>query len=454
VTRGGVRWALCALAVGVGSARAPGQQRAFVEVQGPERAVVEQSAVFEVVIGWDRAWFDQHAVALSRQRTDVPLHLDVPWLRASDRYVAAVLAPRDGEETRSAAVGDRVVAASLLDDATVAGRAFTRVAVRVRVVPTRAGALELEPARVRYAFATEFRDHLLRGREPVDRQEGATSSAPRQLVVRRLSGAAPADYSGAVGAFAVEWSSGGEQVPVGQPFEVVMSVYGGEESNLDRIRPPSFLDLDGFHVQGVIERPVEVGREFVVSLVPLRVGAAAVDGLSFVRYAPATDEYVRTARASVPVLVAPRRAGVELDPGVEELIRQDERERSGVAAWLRWVFVGLAVVGLTLFRFDRGRRRRSGLATSLASLREALTTGDAQASASAFEALLARVGGGETFASPTCWQSLSERGVTAEGVGRLKELQRALDQARFGGPLPDRADVLAAAETLVGAAKG
>ena len=66
----------------------------------------------------------------------------------------------------------------------------------------------------------------------------------------------------------------------------------------------------------------------------------------------------------------------------------------------------------------------------------------------------ARVGGGETFASPVSWDSLVERGVARQGVARLKDLHAALDQARFGGPPPDAGDVLAAAETLSAAARG
>ena len=59
----------------------------------------------------------------------------------------------------------------------------------------------------------------------------------------------------------------------------------------------------------------------------------------------------------------------------------------------------------------------------------------------------------ELFAE-TVLSFLQQRGVAAEGLSRLKELHAALDQARFGGPMPDPSDVLAAAETLAGAANG
>lgn len=449
-TLAAVTLAVVTLAVGT----APAQERCFVQVRGPSRAVVQQPVFFEVVVGWDREWFEAHAVALSRQPTDAPLHLDVPWLRAPDGYAATVAPPRAPGAPCTVAVGDRVVVAARLADAERDGRAFARLAVRVRLMPTRAGALDLEPARVRYAYATAFRDHLLRGREPLDRQEAATSSARGALQVRRLAGDAPGDFSGAVGAFDVAWLSGGQQVAVGQPFSVEMTVLGGEETNLEQIRAPSPGVLDGFHVQGVIEAPADQGRRFVLELVPLRAGVAAVEGLSFVSYAPDSDAFVRVDAGPVPVRVVPRLPGVELPPGIEQLIEQDARAQGAGASLLRWLFVGLAVLGLAMFRFDRGRRRRGALEHAMAGLRDACAAEDAPATARAFEQLIARVGGGETFASPISWQSLAQRGVAPEGLARLKELHAALDQARFGGPAPDRGDVLAAAETLFQAAKG
>ena len=447
-------WSLPVLALA--AAALPGQEpaRCYVELLGPSRAAVQEPVFFEVVVSWDRAWFERFAVPMSRQPTDVPVYLDVPWLRASDAYIAEVASPRGDAVTLTVAVGGRVVPASRLADVDRGGRAFARARFRGRLLPMRAGAIELAAVTARYAYATEFRDHLLRGREPVDRQEAAASSAPRSLEVRRLRGDAPADFTGAVGEFDVAWLGGGESVPVGQSFEVTMSVAGGEDTNLAQVRAPSVASLDGFHVQAVLERPAEGGRQFSIELVPLRAGLDAVEGLSFVAYAPESDEFVRIVSGPVPVRTTPRRADVALPEGLEELIRQDALARSDGVGALRWLFVALAVAGLALFRFDRGRRRRSRLEAAMTTLRAGLEAGDAAASASAFEALIARVGGGETFASPVSWDSLVERGVARQGVARLKELHAALDQARFGGPPPDAGDVLAAAETLFAAAKG
>jgi len=339
------------------------QERCFVTVDGPARAVVQQPALFSVTVGWDLEWFAAHRVALVRQPTDAPMHLQIPWLRdGDDREVAVVSAP-GGALTASIAVGDRVVEALPLDDEARDGRTFRRVRLTVRLLPLRAGAIELEPVRARYAYATEFRDHLLRGREPVDRQEAGVVSAGRQLDVQPVEGDAPADYGGAVGDFEVELFSGGDEVAVGQPFEVVLTIYGGVDTNLEQVRAPAPSGLDGFHVQGVIEAEVEQGRRFLIQLVPLRAGMAAVEGLTFVTYSPERAAFVRLGGEPVPVRVVPRLDGVALPEGIEALIRQDELLRGGGDAWLRWVFVGLAAGGLGMFLFGRGRRRRAAAAT-------------------------------------------------------------------------------------------
>ena len=228
------------------------QQRCYVTVDGPARAVVQQPALFAVTVGWDVEWFAAHRVALVRQPTDAPMHLQVPWLRDGDGREVEVMSAPGGALTASIAVGDRVFEALPLEDVTRDGRSFRRVRLTVRLLPLRAGVLTLEPVRARYAYATEFRDHLLRGREPVDRQEASVVSDGLQLDVRRLAGDAPEDYGGAVGDFEVELFSGGEEVAVGQPFEVVLTIYGGVETNLAQVRAPVPSGLDGFHVQGVI----------------------------------------------------------------------------------------------------------------------------------------------------------------------------------------------------------
>ncbi len=428
-------------------------ERCFVTVEAPATAFVEQPVEVAVTLGWDRAWFDQFGVAMSRQRPDVPVYLELPWLAFSREREVALLPASSQAET--VAVGDRLVPCARLADVRRGDRDYARVQLRVRWVPLNAGAQQLEAARARYAYATEFREHLLRGREPVDRREGAVTSEALELVVERPGADAPADYTGAVGEFEVRLTSAGQEVCVGEPFEVEMFVFG--DGNVRRFGKPLRVPLDGFYVQGVLEAEGDAAgppaRRFVFDVVPLRAGMTELKGLSLPVFSPRERAFVRLEDGPVPVRVLPRRAGAALPEAIEELVRQDAAAREDGPGWLRWVFVGLAVGGLLLHRFGQRSRRRRELERAMGEVRSALAADDSARAASAFEALLARVGGGQTFAAPIVWESLQKVGVAPDGLARLKELHAALDQARFGGPAPDPDDVLAASETLHHAAR-
>ena len=439
------RWVAMVL---LGGAAAQEPARCFVEVSAAARAFVEQPVSIDVTIGWDRDWFADYGVAMVRRRPDVPIHLEVPWLADSAERLVTVLPLPNGEAAASVAVGGRSESALVLPDVEREGRVFCRAQLRCRWLPLKAGRWDIEPLRLRYAYATEFREHLLRGREPVDRREASVVSVAGALEVRRLVGDAPDDFVGAVGDFQVEVTSGGQEVAVGEVFPVLMRVAGGASTNLERFRKPRIRSPEGFHVQGVLEVPDDEGRAFEISLLALRAGMTSVNGLSFVTYQPLSESFVRLGGEQVPVRVVGRRQGVELPDSVEELIRLDAASNRAGEARLRWVFVGLAVAGLLLFRFGRSRREQGALAAVVGELRAAVAAGDAARMAASFESFLARVGGGRSFAAPIVWESLQRRGVAPEGLARLKELHAALDQARFGGPLPDGQDVLVAVATV------
>jgi|GEM_PF-5378232 len=443
-------WLLCVLAAPL---RAQAPQRCFVEVDVPPGVIVEQPAIIDVTIGWDRAWFSEHAVALVRRPVDAPLHLELPWLGSSSASLVSVMPVADGLEAETIVVEDRLHSALVLEDELRDGASFHRLRLRCRWLPLTAGVQPLMPARLRYAFATEFRDHILRGREPVDRREASVMGDARSLEVRAMPGDAPIGYTGAVGSFEVKLYSGGEEVPVGGSFEVSMEVWGDARTNLERFAKPNFLGLDGFHVQGVIEAPSQRGRRFVASLVALREGETSVDGLSLIAYEPAAEAYVRLGGESLPVRVVARRDDVALPEGIEELIRRDELARSSGVWRLRWLFVALAVAVLLLLRFARRPALRAQLDLVLVDLRAALSVMDAARSAAAFESFLACFSGVKAFEAPSIWEVLRRRGVAPDGVVQLRALHAAFDQARFGGPLPDAGEVFAAVDTLIDAVK-
>ncbi len=428
------------------------EARVFVEVSANAAAYASQPLEVVILVSYDAAWFEEHGVSLFRQRVDVPFHLDVPWLLASpDRAVSVVPCKAELAIAR-VAIGDRIVAGKRLLQVQRDGRSYEQIELRWRWLPLADGVHKIAPVTVRFAYANEFREHLLRGREPVDQQDQRVMSAGSELRVLPIPKDAPSDWAGAVGQFAILATSGGEQVHVGEVFQVEVTIVG--EGNLERlaaIKPPV---VDGFHVQGVVEKRVENARRFVLDVLALRPGLTEMPGVSFVTFAPLARQFATLTSDPVPVRVLPQRPGVALSKNVRELIDEDaaSQEAGMSAAVIRWGFIALMVFGLLLHRRGRARNGKRALHDAVHELRLATTVGgDPERTAEAFERVMTRVAGGGPFSTPSIWKGLQARGVAAEGLERLRALHAELDAARFGGPLPDAEAVMDAVETVVAA---
>ncbi|MFK7741366.1 MAG: hypothetical protein AB8H80_13700 [Planctomycetota bacterium] len=436
--------------------------RLQVSVAAPERAFVQQPVAVTVTVAWQREWFANNGVSLFREAVDVPCHLELPWLRAAPERAVEV-EDFDGQTAVSVVVGERKHRAQPLADVRRNGVVYARVALRIRWLPLAAGDARLAPVRARFAFATAWREHLLRGREPIDREDATVASEAHVLAVAALPPEAPDGFTGAVGQFVLDAISGGERVAVGDEFRIQVSVRG--EGNLSRFRGLPKLQVDGFHVQGVAERKSDRGRRFDVDLVALRAGMTRVPGVSFVAFDPERSEYVTVRSPDVPVVVDPLPADRELDPRVQELVDADRQKRA--PGWTTWAIRGglllLVLLGAWLSRRAvRGRGQRA-IDDAVRALRLSCVQPvgggevDPQQVAERFERVLVLVSGSgreEAFAVPDTWERLQARGVAPAGMDRLRELHQQLDQARYGGELPPAEDLMAAVDTLAAAAAG
>lgn len=408
-------------------------QHVFVDVDGPASAFVGEAVTFVVRIDYDAAWFEEHGVAMSRQRLPLPVHVDVPWLRgASDRAVTW-RAPQPDEPTMPIAVGDRVVSAWSLGEVDRDGRALRRVELRVRWLPRVAGSSPVEPVTLRYRYADEWTDDLLRGRQPVRREAGRAASQQRELMVQPLPTPAPDGFTGAVGAFSLDATSGGERVTVGSSFQIEVTVHG--DGNVAEFAGLSQPKLDGFHVQGIAERRSDdaATRVFVLDLLALRAGVTEVPRVPFVAFSPKERDYVPLRSPAVPVVVDPVPDGVVLPPRVQALVDEDVRMRDLDHAfpWWGWLLGGFVLYGFgwKMLPILRERREQQERRRRLAALREAPWQ-DAQAVADAFQA---------------CVDVLPEPGDDVRALGDR------LEAARFGGGMPERDDVLRVVAAALGA---
>jgi len=446
------RLARAVLSVGVSlvALLAQEEDRVFVEVLYPESAYLSQPVEVVVTLGYDEAWFAEHGVALFRQQVDAPFHVAIPWALPDAEHTVVFVAPKEESGLMRVAVGDRIVSAVRLPPSERAGRTFTLLRLRCRWLPLAAGISSIAPVRVRFAYADEFRDNLLRGREPVDQKQIEVVSAAGRLEVATLPGDAPAAWHGAVGDYSVDATSGGERIHVGESFQVEVTIQGdGNYEQFSTLRPPS---IDGFHVLGVVERRLLGSRLFILDVLALRPGLNEMPGISFVAFSPTAKQYVTTKSASVPVTVLAQREDVAVSQQIQELIDEDRasRDSDDARSPLRWAFVVLAVLGLVLQRRHVQRKGNRSIANAVEQLRLALSQdADPDNVATAFEVVMVRVAGGGAFSAPGVWQDLQARGVAPEGLRQLQSLHAQLDAARFGGPVPKLNAVMGPVETLV-----
>lgn len=428
------------------------ESRVFVHVTGPEVVYASQPAAFVVTIGYEEGWFAEHGVSFFRQQVDVPFHLDIPWLLASPRHAVEIL-PCPPEQTAArVAAGDRIVEGRRIAATKKDGKTFAQIELHCRWLPLSDGPDTVAPVTVRFAYASEFREHLLRGREPVDRQEQRVASTLRELLVQPIPKTAPEAWGGAVGEFAIQATSRGEQLHVGEVFQVEVTITGA--GNIERFAAMQPPVIDGFHVQGVVEKRVPDGRRFVLDVLALRPGVSEMPGVPFVAFSPEANDFLELKSESVPVQVLPQRPDVALAKPIQDLIDADaESQDSGLSqSILRWAFIALMILGLVMHRGGRTRNKKRALRDAVHDLRVATgVSDDPSRQADAFERVITCVAGGGPFSAPSIWKDLAACGVATEGVKQLQSLHEALDAARFGGPLPPAEDIMAAVETVVGA---
>ncbi len=442
------RAVLAALAwcVAVG-AQAPSP--AFVEVELPQAPVVVGQRVPVVVrIGYDAAFFAARAIPWTQQRLDVPFHLVLPWF-AEPARAAVVLAGTTAADAARLAVGDRIGLAVPAGQRAAAGVTYALLELLCYWTPLAAGPQPVPPAVLRWAFTTRFEDHLLSGRQPVDRHEATAMSAAGVLDVRALPPGKPAGCSDAVGTFAVDLQVASPTVRLGAAFALTLTVTG--DGDLQGFAAPPWPPLPGFVVQGLVERRSPTARTLVFDVLPVRPTATAIGPLPFGFFDPAAGAYRTLLAGPVPLRVLPAEAA--LPERVEALVRADAEALAAATArpWWAVALPAAAALAAALF-WGRGWRaratRRAAAAGALRDLAARLPEG-ADAACAAFAALCA-VCAGTADAEPD-FAALQRRGMPAAVVADARALHAQLVGARFGGVAPAPAAVLAAGRALVAA---
>ncbi|MFM1871812.1 MAG: hypothetical protein RL398_1234, partial [Planctomycetota bacterium] len=362
-------WALAALSLATELAAQGGAAVAplFVEVSpATQRGVVEQALQGVLRVGYDAAWFAEHAVPVLAQPLDLPFAVRGDWLDGGDEFAVTFAEAANGPRGAVGSQARRWHAAATVERD---GRRLAIVELPFAFVATAKGAAP-GATDVRYAFASAFTDDFLRGRQPVDRTEASVSAPAPAWTVEALPAAGrPADFGGAVGEFAVALEVPPSAI-VGGESELRLVVTGS--GNLTRFAAPALPQWPGWHLAGLREVGRDGARVFAFAAVPLRDGPLEVPPLRLPAYVPSAGAYreLLTAPTTIPVDANPNLGA--LPPRLAELLARDRAERAAAAAVPAWYWLVVILAGgLTLLgamRTRGKRQRRAQLAAAAAEL--------------------------------------------------------------------------------------
>ena len=264
---------------------------------GRERRFVGEAAAVRVEVRFDRAFFRDHAAPLFQRQLDVPLQVKATWLDGGDAATALPERAQSGGARSRIVVNERVVAAEALADVVEDGRTFGVLTFSRRLAPRRAGRVELEAPRVRFAAATQFRDDFVNGRVPVDRIDCEVVGAPSSWSVEDVPQAGrPASFCGAVGVLQLEAKAASTQVGADGRIEVTLVVRG--DGDLASWSLPQ-LAIPGFYVLGALDRGGKNERAFALELELLDASLSAVPPIELASFDAESATFVVAATAPV-----------------------------------------------------------------------------------------------------------------------------------------------------------
>src|SRR5262249_53100238 len=143
---------------------------------------VGESVDLRLRFGFDADLLANHLVPLFARELDLPVQVEwsgesgIEGLSFREEPIAtpgrararSVDVDDTKEVSRTFALGDRVEAATQVAESVREGRSFKTFEFRRLATTTRAGALEIPAARLRFACASKIEDDLIRGRVAID----------------------------------------------------------------------------------------------------------------------------------------------------------------------------------------------------------------------------------------------------------------------------------------------
>jgi hypothetical protein len=295
--------------------------------------------------GIEREALRTRLVPLFQRPLDVPVQAFAPALEHLEGV--RFLAPSTPETGASFVLGETVVRATPVADEERAGRTYAVFEYERRVAATQAGELVLDAPLLGFAHATRFRDDFVSGSVPLDRAEGMVRGRDLCLTILPLpEEGRPADFSGAMGRFAIQARAEPRELEPGQGLKLSVSIRG--EGDLSRCEPPDLTGLAGFHLQGQLVERSAAELTILYDLAP-RTAVSAVPPIRFTYFDTTPPAGYRTIESpAIPIVVRASGAAPPSAPGSEA--NDDDVPRS----FLFWLVLLAAVAAVVAWR--RARR--------------------------------------------------------------------------------------------------
>ena len=424
--------------------------------------VAQPSRVYEgepVTFVFDYGVDDRLEITAARARggqTFFNAVINAPWFSDPEGVVPVEGVDEiDGGDVCNLVLNQSLVRVALTRGFEREGKRYNRFTFTRTFAPTEPGKLSIDAPTLSFEVAVGRRRVGIFGERQTETHH--VYGEPVEIEVLPIpSEARPADYSGAIGRFAIEASVDKRTVRVGDSAKLTLSIRG--QGNTEFFEPPEFPSNDAFHVLG---RNVQRERglvEVTYDLTPLRVDVDEVPaiGWSYFDTTPGVERFVQVATESIPLRVEPPAEGEGLATlpgeddaavvaGVDDIWDMKPIETNAAIPPSRpstassaalAVFTPWALCALVALWFRRRARRRADVAGRRAA--GAAKRFQKAFAADPLDALVAyladRLGVADAAViGPDLSDRLASAGVESELARAVQEAVDAGTAARYGG---------------------
>jgi hypothetical protein len=291
-------------------------KRAFVEMTVDRASYfVGESIRVRIRFGIERAFLEKNVLQAFQGSLAVPAHLLVPWWGNLPGASALPAARRKTEDRVTFVRNGQVALGHRSEIERPRGVEVTVVEIERGFRAERVGVLSLAGPKLRFRYATKFREDFINGRIAEDSIDAIARADSVDVVVRPVPEAGrPAAFTGGVGDFEVRAEVTPTEVSVGASLELVLRIRG--DGNLSSLGAPSLAGLSAFHVRGRVDDRGSSERTITYDLMVVRV-VSKMPKIEFAFFEPGdSPRFRRVYTDAIPLVVKPLPPGETLDlPG-------------------------------------------------------------------------------------------------------------------------------------------